>query len=868
MKQLIPSIRTSCFLGLPLFLLFFLMMPLTDCLAEPASNDRVEVAPAYHAPGISFDADGFTIQGHRRILLIGTLAYFRLDPSDWDRWLGLFAGSGFNTIDCIVPWNFHEPIGGRFDFQSPTHDLPRFLRLCRKHHLYVFIRTGPYICDEWDGGGLPAWLIPKGRMRFRQNDPVYMSYVRPWMKAVDHVVAPFQITHGGPVILYQVENELDYIHCDDPAGYVGALGRWAREDGIDVPVTACIGWRGLPIHQATGDADDILPTANLYVGDNIEAAGRAAIDALHAEHTVSGESMASLPAICSETGRDENTLRRLLASGLKGIAPFNFAAGSNFLFGSGDNNWRRPISYISTSVDFGGMISFDGRRTPNWYAARRLAGFVNTFSDLLCRARSDTDWEGGFSVSNPALGANESASRRRSYRLTVPGSSTQFVFLWNGSDQPQTTTITAGGMTVPRYSTLAVSPDYDQIVPMNIDLAPWALAGWTLRYATSEIENIETAGDTTRITLVGEQGAQGEVSLACPSSTGIATAVLGVDGARPSIHTAAGDWTAVYTVGATQSIRLSCGSKRLVLLIKPREKHEWPPAADPIDLTANGAWTTSPADWPSAQGADDSNWQVSPAADPSTLESYGILHGAGWYRARFTLTGSAASAQTLQFAHAGDVVSAYLNGVYLGTKTGTGAELAFETKGALKAGDNVLVVRVEIWGHSNFEDAHVPSLNLGSPRGIWGPVLLDHKPISFSAGWRISTEDRPAQARAQESAGSGAPAGTAIGIAPGAVGEARWLESTVDLDGTHHCGITLQIEGTNLLGYVFFNGQGVGRFFFGPESDPKMTAGPPNRFYIPPAWIGANGHDRLQIFVISTGVGATLSQIGYTSAGD
>ena len=821
----------------------------------------LSVAPCLAAappspPAITADAGGVTIHGKRTILLIGTFQPSRTDPSDWDRRLAQFAASGYNTVDCLVPWNFHEPEEGRFDFSSPAHDLPRFLRLCQKHHLYVFLRSGPYVCDEWDGGGFPAWLIPKAGLEIRRPNPRYLGYVREWVRALDRTVRSYQITRGGPVILNQLENELDYFggagSDDDRRAYLSALRDYARQDGLDIPLTACVGSPNSsdgPLRRAMGLAGGIIPTGNFYGGGAIEARARGFIAAVHAAKSADGAPLAGVPVVCSETGRDEAGQRRLLAAGLQGVSPFNFVSGSNFLFNNGDTNWNSPISYISTSVDFGGMISFSGVQTPNWYAARRLAGFVNTVSDALGRAGSDTSWEGGFSASNTALGADEGGGKpRRLYRLAAPNGP-QFVFLWNDGGKPQATTLTVGTLTLPRHSTLTVSPGYDQIVPLNLSLAGWGLPAVTLRYATGELYGCERLGQTTTLTLVGDRGGEGEISLSA------APVKVFAKGIPARVYADGGDWTAAYQTGQTGGLTLLYGPRRLVVRFLSRQELDAVPDAKPPtrDLLAGAVWCNADAAAPSVSAA-----RHFAVPEPPTMEEAGLWHGAAWYETGFDAhptPGGAAPA--LSLAHAGDLVTAYLNGKCLGTQRGLGNEVHFDTAGAVREGENALRVRVEVWGHANFDDGRNPSLRLNSPRGVWGPVRLGDAPLTPADGWRVTAED------------PGPPVflpGKVGALAVGEAGQGRWQERTLTLSGQiSPTGYVLSLGGKNVLGHLFVNGHPLGRCLFGPAIDPHMAGGPSDQFYVPAAWLlPAARPNRLSLWTMATGPDAALSKMDWT----
>ena len=821
----------------------------------PTAPCRAAVPPS--PPVITADAGGVSIHGKRTILLIGTFQPSRTEPSDWDRRLAQFAASGYNTIDCLVPWNFHEPEEGRFDFSTPTHDLPRFLRLCQKHHLYVFLRSGPYVCDEWDGGGFPAWLIPKSGLEIRRPNALYLAAVREFVRALDKTVRPYQITHGGPIILNQLENELDYFgpagSDDERQAYLGALRDDARQDGLDIPLTACVGspnGTDGPLRRAMGLADGIIPTGNFYGGGAIEARARGFIAAVHAAKSADGASMTGFPVLCSETGRDEAGQRRLLAAGLQGVSPFNFVSGSNFLFNNGDTNWNSPISYISTSVDFGGMISFSGVQTANWYAARRLAGFVNTVSDALARAQSDTSWEGGFSASNAALGADEGGGKpRRLYRLSAPDGP-QFVFLWNDGGKPQATTLTVGALTLPRHSAMTVAPGYDQIVPLNLSLAAWGLPAVTLRYATGELYHCERLGQTTTLTLASDGGSEGEISLSA------APAKVFAKGTPARVFAGGGDWTAAYQTGQTRSLTLFYGPRRLVIRLVSRQELDAVPDAKPPtrDLLAGAAWRVSDAAafLPAAAGRRFAG------SEPPTMEAAGLWHGTAWYRCGFDAHPAiGGAAQTLSLAHAGDLVTAYLNGKCLGTQRGLGNEVKFDTAGAVQEGTNTLAVRVEVWGHANFDDGRNPSLRLNSPRGVWGPVRLGDAPLTPADGWQVAAED------------AGPPAtlaGMTGPLAVGEIGQEGWHDRTLTLAGpVSPTGYVLSLGGKNVLGHLFVNGHALGRCLLGPAIDPHMAGGPSDLFYVPAAWLSPTARPMcLSLWTLATGPDAALSTMDWT----
>ncbi|MEU9635883.1 glycoside hydrolase family 35 protein [Streptomyces tendae] len=154
-------------------------------------------------------------QPHR--LLSGSLHYFRVHPEQWADRLRRLAALGLNTVDTYVPWNFHEPAEGDVRFDGPR-DLASFLRLAQDEGLDVVVRPGPYICAEWDNGGLPAWLTGTPGMRLRTSHGPFLDAVDRWFDELIPRVAELQAGRSGPVVAMQIENE--YGSYGDDHSYV------------------------------------------------------------------------------------------------------------------------------------------------------------------------------------------------------------------------------------------------------------------------------------------------------------------------------------------------------------------------------------------------------------------------------------------------------------------------------------------------------------------------------------------------------------------------------------------------------------------------------------------------------------------------
>src|SRR6185437_5630764 len=111
------------------------------------------------------------------------------------------------TIATYVFWNYHEVRPGVFDFHTGNRDLAEFIRIAQEEGLWVILRPGPYVCAEWDFGGLPSYLLKTPAVAVRSNDPRYMKAAQRYIDAMAKEIRPLLVTHGGPILMVQVANE-------------------------------------------------------------------------------------------------------------------------------------------------------------------------------------------------------------------------------------------------------------------------------------------------------------------------------------------------------------------------------------------------------------------------------------------------------------------------------------------------------------------------------------------------------------------------------------------------------------------------------------------------------------------------------------
>ena len=150
--------------------------------------------------------DGFLLDGQPFQVLAGEMHYPRIPRDSWRDRLRKLKALGLNTLTTYVFWNAHEPKPGVYDF-SGNLDVAAYVKLAQEEGLYVNLRPGPFVCAEWDGGGLPAWLFPTGDIGARSLDPRYFTPVKGWLKRLGQELAPLLIDNGGPIVLTQIENE-------------------------------------------------------------------------------------------------------------------------------------------------------------------------------------------------------------------------------------------------------------------------------------------------------------------------------------------------------------------------------------------------------------------------------------------------------------------------------------------------------------------------------------------------------------------------------------------------------------------------------------------------------------------------------------
>jgi beta-galactosidase len=208
------------------------------------------------ASTFSIGNNDFLLDGKPFQIMAGEMHPARIPHEYWADRLKMAHAMGLNTVSVYVFWNQLEPRPGQFDF-SGNNNVAQFVRLAQQEGLWVILRPGPYVCAEWEFGGIPWWLLKDKDIKVRTSDPRYLVAAGEYLKALGAQLGPLQITHGGPIILAQVENEYGSFGSDHE--YMSQIRDFERAAGFDVPFFTADGGGEMMAH---GSLPDALPGLN------------------------------------------------------------------------------------------------------------------------------------------------------------------------------------------------------------------------------------------------------------------------------------------------------------------------------------------------------------------------------------------------------------------------------------------------------------------------------------------------------------------------------------------------------------------------------------------------------------------------------
>ncbi|MFI9011064.1 beta-galactosidase [Actinosynnema sp. NPDC053489] len=677
-------------------------------LGSLAAITPVVAAPAGERHVVSYDRYSLAVDGERVMLWSGEFHYFRLpDPELWRDVLEKIRAAGFSGVSLYFHWGYHSPAPGVYDFTG-VRDVDRLLRTADELGLYVVARPGPYINAETSGGGFPAWLkaVPG---RARSGDPGYTAAYREWLGRLNPIIARHQVSRGGSVIAYNVENE--YAVNVDPA-YMRDLRDQARAAGIDVPIVHnnCCGgdlanWSSGPGAVQIPGVDDYPQSFDCGDPDTWGPWGEGVTRRLRDDAPVYAVEYQAGAIDLGGAGYDR--CRELTGpTYMKAFYKNNVIASGATMFGyymtyGGTSwGWLPQPNDVYTSYDYGAAITESRQLTAKYDEFKRQGYFMTTVAPL-----TKTDEATPPAPADPAV---------RTLARANPDTGTQFALV-RQADRAGTADLA----TTLDWAT----PDGRYQVPVRVNgrdakilVAGYDLGGQRLVWSNSEIlTHVEVSGRDVAV-LYGRDGEQGSTVLRYRSEptvtvldgrvrasydrgdlrldydhTGLARVLVTGGGRRPLLlllgtdETAAGFWRQDTAAGpvlvrGTSLVRSAqVRGDRLVLRAdtdRASEVEVFAPVRRltvggrpvPVRATAGGSLVGSLPGPREVRLPELTDWRYRPEA-PGTGES-------GWTTADRTTTASPIRPKTLPVLYADEYGHHNGNVWYRGRFTATGAERA------------------------------------------------------------------------------------------------------------------------------------------------------------------------------------------------
>lgn len=436
---------------------------------------------------VSYDDRSYFLDGRRVWLASGSIHYFRLPHQLWRDRLLKAKRSGLNCIETYVAWNFHEAHEGKWDFNGDK-DLREFIIQAGELGLYVILRPGPYICAEWDFGGLPSWLMTKSGITYRTANAAYMHYLDKYMSKVLPLLVDLQVTRGGNIILIQNENEYYTTTLPDRLNYCQFITQLFRKAGFDIPVITCNNLTEPRIPET-------IECCNAYDG---------AVQFLKHLRTAQPDA----PMLATEfwpgwfdywggqhSVRDAREVARkaleILGCGCQ-VNYYVWHGGTNFAFRggqlvAGESAWQ------TTSYDYDAPLAEGGGLTEKYYLTKLVNMLADYFGQVLAQMRMEGP---GVTVHNSTQVLNLSGPSGRLAVITNNGRdeiTTATVSLPDGKDM-EISLLPLGAVAVPIM--VKLTPDhllnYANLMPLGLfgedNLVLHGPAGWEGRICINDRE--------------------------------------------------------------------------------------------------------------------------------------------------------------------------------------------------------------------------------------------------------------------------------------------------------------------------------------------------------------------------------------------
>ena len=356
---------------------------------------------------VTYDKNNIYINGKKEKIVSGAIHYFRVVPEYWKDRLLKLKECGCNCVETYICWNLHEKKEGEFDF-SGWLDFGRFIDIAHELGLYTIVRPGPYICSEWDFGGMPWWLLTYPDIKLRCYDELFLKLITPYLERVCDIIRPRLISNGGNVIFIQVENE--YGSYGNDKKYLNWLKAFYEKEGMDCGILTSDGELDFMLNNGT------LP--DVFACVNYRTESEYCIGLLRDHHVNQpGAVMELWNGRQMHWGtaferRDVEEVKESVDSALQYAEMVNlymFHGGTTFGFMNGSLDFGEELNVQMTSYDVDAPLDEYGRRTPKYYAEQEVIcrhlgkEIVNTATDTVLASYEHIEFVGECSLKDSGL---------------------------------------------------------------------------------------------------------------------------------------------------------------------------------------------------------------------------------------------------------------------------------------------------------------------------------------------------------------------------------------------------------------------------------------------------------------------------------
>lgn len=319
----------------------------------------------------SLSTDNFLLDGKPFQIISGEMHPARIPREYWKQRIEMAKAMGCNTIAVYIFWNYQETSPGVFDFTTTNHNIAEFIKIYKEENMWVLLRPGPYVCAEWDFGGLPSYLLKIPDIKIRCMDERYMTAVTRYVNRLSKEITPLLCTHGGPILMVQIENE--YGSYGNDKNYIAALKKLWSNNGIDVP-----------FYTADGPTDFMLNAGSIdgaAIGLDSGTSDDDFAEAKKHNPNVPSFSSETYPGWLTHWGEqwakvDTSDILKEVKYLLEHKKSFNLYVvhgGTNFGFTAGANAFSpNQFQPDVTSYDYDAPIDEQGNPTPKYFALRYL----------------------------------------------------------------------------------------------------------------------------------------------------------------------------------------------------------------------------------------------------------------------------------------------------------------------------------------------------------------------------------------------------------------------------------------------------------------------------------------------------------------